>query len=219
MIVEGTGPAVILCSGLGGRALDWDDAVSHIAGRTVIRFDRPGLDGRPDAAELPTIAGEARRIADVLTSLAVAKADVVGHSMGGFYAEGFARLYPDRCGRILLLDSSVPDQRPFLPRRWRLAVAASAARAGAYLGAVVREYVAYPELCDEMRQLRERTPLTVPTTVAMADTGRRSWFGRRWMRLQRDLARELDADFTVISPSRHRVMIDQPDAVATLITG
>ncbi|MCE5287769.1 MAG: alpha/beta hydrolase [Nocardiaceae bacterium] len=223
VVIDGTGPPVILCSGLGGRSFDWDDVASRLADRRVIRFDRPGVGGSPDDGEFPTVAGEARRIASVLTALRIDKADVVGHSMGGFYAEGFARLYPDRCGHLVLLDSSVPDQRPVLPRRWRLAVAravASVARTktGTFLAAVVREYVAYPELCNEIRQLRRDAPLPVATHVAMADTGRFSLLGRRWLRLQQDLSRELNAEFTVISPSGHRVMIDQPDAVAALFT-
>lgn len=226
VVVDGAGPAVILCSGLGGRSFDWDDVVSRIAGRMVIRFDRPGVGDSPDDGEFPTIAGEAQRIADVLSAVGVEHADVVGHSMGGFYAEGFARLHPDRCGPLLLLDSSVPDQRPVLPRRWRLAVArtvasvASVARTktGAFFAAVVREYIAYPELCDEVRQLRRNTPFEAATHVAMADTGRSGLLGRRWLRLQQNLASELNAEFTVISPSGHRVMIDQPDAVAALIT-
>jgi pimeloyl-ACP methyl ester carboxylesterase len=40
---------------------------------------------------------------------------VVGHSVGGFYAEAFARLYPHRTRALLLLDSSIAaDHRPRL---------------------------------------------------------------------------------------------------------
>jgi len=42
---------------------------------------------------------------------------IVGHSLGGLYAEGFARLYPDRTRALLFLDSSIASDRP-----WRLAM-------------------------------------------------------------------------------------------------
>lgn len=135
ILVDGnTGPVVVLCSGLGGRRLHWIDTVANLASdHTVVRFDRPGTSARrasdPDARR--TVRGEARRIAAVLD--AVQRPDpavVVGHSLGGLYAEGFARLYPDRTRALLLLDSSIAAddvQRPALPVGAKLAVADAAA--------------------------------------------------------------------------------------------
>ena len=133
ILIDGnTGPVVVLCSGLGGRGLHWSDTVAKLADdHTVVRFDRPGtpvtrtpaLDGRR------TVRGEAGRIAAVLD--AVRRPDqavVVGHSLGGFYAEGFARLYPQRTRALLLLDSSIaPDH----PRRLALPLPAKLAAADA----------------------------------------------------------------------------------------
>lgn len=124
-----TGPVVVLCSGLGGRALHWSDTATNLANdHTVVRFDRPGtpLNGAPAPAGGRTIRGEADRIAAVLD--AVHRADpavVVGHSIGGFFAEAFARLYPQRTGGLLLLDSSVAAvrRRPGLPPEAKLAAA------------------------------------------------------------------------------------------------
>ena len=133
ILIDGnTGPVVVLCSGLGGRRLHWSDTVAKLADdHTVVRFNRPGtpvtrtpaLDGRR------TVRGEAGRIAAVLD--AVRRPDqavVVGHSLGGFYAEGFARLYPHRTRALLLLDSSIaPDH----PRRLALPLPAKLAAADA----------------------------------------------------------------------------------------
>lgn len=136
VLVDGdTGPVVVLCSGLGGRALHWNDTVADLADdHTVVRFDRPGtpVTGAPKARiDRPTVRGEADRIATALDAVRCAdKAVVVGHSVGGFYAEGFARLHPRRTRALLLLDSSIaPDhpRRPVLPLRAKLAGADAAA--------------------------------------------------------------------------------------------
>ncbi|OBK12579.1 alpha/beta hydrolase [Mycobacterium asiaticum] len=128
-----TGPVVVLCSGLGGRALHWSDTVAHLSDdHTVVRFDRPGT---PTGAQPPlggrlSVRAEADRISAVLDAVRGPRdAVVVGHSVGGFYAEAFARLYPRRTRAMLLLDSSIaPDRRwlPTLPLPIKLAAANAA---------------------------------------------------------------------------------------------
>ncbi|MFV8320287.1 alpha/beta fold hydrolase [Mycobacterium sp. 23] len=132
VLVDGeTGPVVVLSSGLGGRALHWADTVADLArDHIVVRFDRPGtpVTGTPRSR---TVRGEAGRIATVLDAAQCAdKAVVVGHSVGGFYAEAFARLYPDRTGAVLLLDSSIAAERRrlALPLRSKVIGADAAAR-------------------------------------------------------------------------------------------
>lgn len=128
ILIDGQGPIVVLCSGLGGRALHWSDTATNLAAdHTVIRFDRPGTSLiRTPSAGRPTVRGEAERIAAVLD--AVQRPDgavLVGHSIGGFFAEAFARLYPQRTSGLLLLDASVAADRhrPALPPQAKLVAA------------------------------------------------------------------------------------------------
>ncbi|OBI81840.1 alpha/beta fold hydrolase, partial [Mycobacterium asiaticum] len=129
ILVDGhTGPVVVLCSGLGGRALHWSDTAAHLADdHTVVRFDRPGVPVTPPLGGRRTVRAEADRIAAVLDAVRrPEEALLVGHSVGGFYAEAFARLYPHRTRALLLLDSSIaPDHRwlPTLPLPNKLAAA------------------------------------------------------------------------------------------------
>lgn len=128
-LIDGnTGPVVVLCSGLGGRALHWSDTVANLADdHTVVRFDRPGTPVTPvgtHPAARRTVRAETDRIAGVLD--AVGRPDpvvMVGHSVGGFFAEGFARRYPHRTGALLLLDSSIAGdhRQPALPLQAKLA--------------------------------------------------------------------------------------------------
>ncbi|MGK5631822.1 alpha/beta fold hydrolase [Streptomyces sp. URMC 123] len=121
VLCEGAGPVCVLSGGLGASWYDWDEVVPLLTPhRTVVRFDRPGFGlSAPDpAGAAPTAAAEADRIAGVLDALGLTgrPCTAVGHSMGGFYAEAFARLYPDRAAGLVLLDGSVEEH----PRPWPL---------------------------------------------------------------------------------------------------
>jgi pimeloyl-ACP methyl ester carboxylesterase len=135
ILIDGnTGPVVVLCSGGGGRALHWDDTVANLADdHIVVRFDRPGtpVTHVPASEDRLTVRGEADRIAAALDAARCADpAVVVGHSVAGFYAEGFARLHPDRTRAVLFLDSSIASDRAprlALPLPAKLAAAEAAA--------------------------------------------------------------------------------------------
>ncbi|MFC9298436.1 alpha/beta fold hydrolase [Streptomyces sp. NPDC057010] len=142
VVVEGRGPVVVLSAGLAMAWFDWDPVARPLvaAGRTVVRFDRPGHGLSAPAAEPPTAAAEAHRIAALLDALAAPAAPatgpgpgsvtVVGHSIAGFHAEAFARLYPERTAALVLLDSSVEEApRALLPAGLRTAAARALGRA------------------------------------------------------------------------------------------
>ncbi|WP_418956720.1 alpha/beta fold hydrolase [Streptomyces tritici] len=110
--VEGSGPVCVLSAGLALSWFDWDPVAALLAPhRTVVRFDRPGHGLSAPAPAAPTAEGEARRIAGLLDALGLPEpVTVVGHSIAGFHAEAFARLYPDRTAGLVLVDSSVEER-------------------------------------------------------------------------------------------------------------
>ncbi|MFG3283730.1 alpha/beta fold hydrolase [Streptomyces sp. NPDC048111] len=129
VVVEGAGPVVVLSAGLGMSWFDWDPVAALLAPRrTVVRFDRPGHGLSGPALAAPTAAGEAGRIAGILDALGLpGPVTVVGHSIAGFHAEAFARLYPGRTARLVLVDSSVEEHaRPPVGLAPRLALARAA---------------------------------------------------------------------------------------------
>ncbi|HET9168921.1 MAG TPA: alpha/beta hydrolase [Actinospica sp.] len=110
---------VVLTSGLGGAWYDWDRVVPLLAGLApVLRFDRPGLGWSEPAAVPPTLAGEAQRIKELLTTPgilaqdapAAGRAVLVAHSLSGFHAEAFARLYPELVAGVVLVDGSAEPE-------------------------------------------------------------------------------------------------------------
>ncbi|MER5933208.1 alpha/beta hydrolase [Streptomyces sp. NPDC002054] len=129
--VEGSGPVCVLSTGLAMSWFDWDPVVPPLlaAHRTVVRFDRPGHGLSAAPAAPPTVAGEAHRIAALLDALGLpGPVTLAGHSLAGFHAEAFARLYPDRTAALILLDSSVEETAP-APAPGTAALRTAAARA------------------------------------------------------------------------------------------
>ncbi|MFF4419611.1 alpha/beta fold hydrolase [Streptomyces sp. NPDC001549] len=137
VVVEGRGPVCVLSAGLAMAWFDWDPVVAPLvaAGRTVVRFDRPGHGLSGPATEPPTTAGEARRIAGLLDALglgtpAAGPVTVVGHSIAAFHAEAFARLYPQRTAALVLVDGSVEETpHTILPVALRTGAARALGRA------------------------------------------------------------------------------------------
>ncbi|MEV0371585.1 alpha/beta hydrolase [Streptomyces sp. NPDC050636] len=132
VLSEGSGPVCVLSGGLGMAWFDWDAVAALLAPhRTVVRFDRPGLGLSAPAPAPPTLAAEADRIARLLDALGhPGPATVVGHSLAGFHAEAFARLHPDRCAGLVLVDGSIEENpRPLLPCTVRTAWAGGVATA------------------------------------------------------------------------------------------
>ncbi|MFI7315387.1 alpha/beta fold hydrolase [Streptomyces venezuelae] len=190
--VTGHGPVCVLGAGLGLGWFDWDPVVPLLAPhRTVVRFDRPGLGLSGHARVAPTVRGEAERIVRVLDAVGLGGAPVtaVGHSLAGYHAEAFARLYPERTEGLVLVDSSVEERpRTLLPRGVRVAatracgallcatglpravgpalrrLTAPTPWAWLYGGsrvwrAALMEYVTYGDAARELAALRRRLPL------------------------------------------------------------
>ena len=100
-------PALVLCHGAGGNHAVWYQQVPVFARhRRVITWDHRGF-GRSTALGGPTRPERAvRDLAAVLAAAGVAgPIDLVGQSMGGWTALGFALAEPARVRRLVLADT------------------------------------------------------------------------------------------------------------------
>jgi pimeloyl-ACP methyl ester carboxylesterase len=98
-------PAVILLHGFGASLDTWEPWARALSGRyRVIRFDLPGfgLTGTDPTGDY-TDAREMRILADLMDQLGVARASLIGNSLGGRIAWSFAALHPDRVTRLVLV--------------------------------------------------------------------------------------------------------------------
>ncbi len=98
-------PAVILLHGF-GASLDTWDAWSQVLGQRhrVIRFDLPGSGlSAPDPANDYTDARSVALLIALMDHFGLARASIVGHSIGGRIAWTFAALHPERVDRLVLV--------------------------------------------------------------------------------------------------------------------
>ena len=104
--MEGSGPAVLLLHGIAGSSRTWRDVMPALAERfTVIAPDLMGhgSSGKPRGDY--SLGAFASGIRDLLEVLDVESATVVGQSFGGGVAMQLAYQHPERCERLVLVDS------------------------------------------------------------------------------------------------------------------
>jgi pimeloyl-ACP methyl ester carboxylesterase len=146
VVERGSGPAIILLHGAGLAATVWAYQFRDLADRyRLIAVDLRGHGESRSGSDGTTIAAMADDVGEVLTSLDLRPALVVGHSMGGMTLLRLARRQPgliaERVAAVLLLSTAggvVPAIGPWNrigPLASKAAVAASsivdrAARAG-----------------------------------------------------------------------------------------
>ena len=100
-----TAPPVVLLHGFGASLQTWDDWARDLeSNHRVIRYDMPGfgLTGADPSGDYT----DARSIAVLLAlmdRLGLARASVVGNSMGGRIAWNFAALHPERTNKLVLV--------------------------------------------------------------------------------------------------------------------
>ena len=113
---RGKGTPLVL---LHGFPLDhhlWDDIAPLLEDRfDLILPDLRGF-GESTTVDAPySMADYASDIAGLLDQLGIQKAVIAGHSMGGYVALAFARLYPERVSGLALISSQVladpPDRK------------------------------------------------------------------------------------------------------------
>jgi len=112
--VGGTGPAVVLLHGFGDTGDMWAPlAASLAADHTVIVPDlrSMGLSAVTDHGFEKM--NQAKDIADVLDTLHVARAAIVGHDIGNMVAFAFAERYPERTTKLVMMDAPVPGVGPW----------------------------------------------------------------------------------------------------------
>jgi pimeloyl-ACP methyl ester carboxylesterase len=104
--IAGQGPALVLIHGVAGRASQWDQILQLLAETHTVLA--PDLLGHGDSAKPRgdySLGAHASGIRDLLVSLNLERASVVGHSLGGGIAMQFAYQFPERCERLVLVAS------------------------------------------------------------------------------------------------------------------
>ena len=167
---RGTGPAVVLLHAFPLNAKMWDEQVLVLARNFAVWApDLPGFGaagGRAAFASLDELAGA---LHDELTQNGVARASIVGCSMGGYLAFAMLGAAPGLCIKLVLVNTkAAADSEP--ARANRIALAQRVEREGCafladewHLGALSKATLeSRPQVVARVRSLvREATPAGV----------------------------------------------------------
>lgn len=118
----GTGPPLVLLHGLSGSYRWWRAAVPALTPHFTVHM--PELIGfgssRAPFLRLPGIGGTADIVAEWMQAMGVARAAVVGHSMGGQIAIHIAAEHPERVERLGLVAAAGLPRALSRAEAWRL---------------------------------------------------------------------------------------------------
>jgi 4,5:9,10-diseco-3-hydroxy-5,9,17-trioxoandrosta-1(10),2-diene-4-oate hydrolase len=116
----GAGPAVVLLHGFASSIFTWREVIPALArGHDVVAIDLPNLGGSEIRPDLPP-AAYPRLVVGLMDRLGLARASLVGNSLGGATAVLVAAHQPERVDHLVLIDSVgynlAPGDRPWLLR-------------------------------------------------------------------------------------------------------
>lgn len=110
--VHGEGRPLVLISGLGYTLWQWRRMVPLLAGHfQVITFDNRGVGGSDQPVGPYSAQLLAADTAGLLDALAIEKAVVMGHSMGGFIAQAMALGFPHKLEKLILSSTNFGGPR------------------------------------------------------------------------------------------------------------
>ena len=102
---QGRGPALILAHGVGMQSSVWMPQIAALSQYfDVIAFDLLGHGGSSLPPPDPTLADYAQQILSLLDGLGLARAHVVGHSMGALVVLEFALSHPERTSSVIAMN-------------------------------------------------------------------------------------------------------------------
>jgi pimeloyl-ACP methyl ester carboxylesterase len=113
---SGEGPPLLLVPGLGAGTWLWAASREALASRFSLIMPELRGSGRSDKPdERYTVAGFAADCVAVMDALGIARAHVLGASMGGFVAQCLAADWPERVDRLVLAGTAIGGQNQVGP--------------------------------------------------------------------------------------------------------
>jgi pimeloyl-ACP methyl ester carboxylesterase len=104
--IAGSGPAVLLIHGIGDSSDTWAELIPGLARKhTVIAPDLLGHGASDKPRADYSVAAYANGVRDLLSTLGIESATLVGHSLGGGVAMQFAYQFPERTERLILVSA------------------------------------------------------------------------------------------------------------------
>jgi 3-oxoadipate enol-lactonase len=216
---DGSGPAIVLLHGFPLAKETWDPQVEALkTAARVVRMDLRGL-GKSSVTPGPylmeTLAGD---LAGVLDALRIERAVIVGHSLGGYVAFAFWRMFAERCSGLgFVCTRANADDEPAANARRALADRTEGEGIEVVADAFVPRYFA-PDTCERVPELvtraREMVLRTTPRGAAAMLRGMAERVASD------DLFAEIDVPVRVIAGAHDAFFpVDEPAKIADGIAG
>jgi len=225
-------PPLVLVHGAGGSRLDWAPELRRLPGARVIALDLPGH-GESTTPGRDTIDAYGRDVVALLDALAIDRAILVGHSMGGAIAQQVALDWPERVAGLVLLgtgsklpvDPALPDRIVTEPDAaldwlvewaWHPSAAPELKAQGRQMFASAPRDVARDDYraCQRFDTRERLAQIAAPTLVIGGEDDRMVP-----LKFSRTLAERIPgARLVVIERAGHMFPLEQPQQVATAIT-
>ena len=106
-IVQGEGHDVVIVHGIGGRKEDFLPVIAALAARfTVHAIDMVGFGQSSKDAPSITIGLQVEALHALLSQRGIARAHLIGNSLGAWVAAAYAAAHPSRVDRLVLIDAA-----------------------------------------------------------------------------------------------------------------
>lgn len=202
-------PVLVMTSGLGNGMETFEKVAPKLAEHgTVIIYDRPGYGGSP-GVQSPRDAEAAARDLNALLEGSGVKGPyiVLGHSLGGLYAEAFAERYPDKVAGLVL-----EEARPSTFTAQCQAALGKACDMPKFLEVVMpagaRKEIASLQAVDAQVQAMPR--LTAKPVLVLSRPTNDKPMDRLWGQAQSDLAASYAGSRHMTAPGGgHYIHVDQ----------
>ncbi len=194
----GSGPAIVLLHGFPLAKEAWDSQAEALAKEArVVRFDLRGL-GKTSVPMGPYLMESlASDVAGVLDALGIERATIVGHSLGGYVAFAFYRLFTERCAGLgIVCSRATADDDATAADREALATRAEAEGIAPIADAFISRYFAPSIASTQPEMIARAHAMIAPTDPRGAAAMLRGMAARV---ASTDLFEEIDVPVRVIA--------------------
>jgi 3-oxoadipate enol-lactonase len=160
--MEGEGPALVLCHGVGGNHMSWWQQVPVFAHRfRCVAIDQRGFAQSHNPPGAPGAEAFADDLAGLLDHLGIEQAWLVGQSMGGRTVLNFAKRFPQRV-RAMVLSATLSNIRTPEIDRMRREVRDRLGADRLRYALAERVWTERPHLAYLFQLIRSRNPVRPP---------------------------------------------------------
>ncbi len=141
--VKGQGPAIVFLHGFMEDRSMWQYHYEHLSTHyTCIAIDLPGHGQSSQIADVHSMPLMAEVVAAILRAESVDKTMIIGHSMGGYIALAWAKIYPEKVMGLVLFNSHAAADKPDAQQQRLRTIALVKENAGRFISAFIPDLFA-----------------------------------------------------------------------------